>query len=410
MIVSVYNNNYNLESFIDNHPGGRTVFDQLEPGDDATALFNSYHSNCSRNKIECMLKQYKVSKCEHNTKYKQYSYRHNGFYRTVKRKVYEKYKNKSMKATWFWCLKVVVFIYLAYYFETKNRPDIFTTILNATITGFCLIFLTFNLLHDSSHYAISSSYKVNEFLSRMIQACISWNHYLWFRHHVYAHHSFTGEDNADPDLCNYKPFFQKRHNDKLKYPIPNQEKWIIPIIGFFPGQYFGQVVQYFLFMFKETIWGVRIDNSKCFKPLELTCYIFFTYFFYSQVYTDTLSFFIKLFILNMFYFLCIAPNHDTNESTVENHTPNTDDWGENQVRSSANFGTNSIIINELFGGINYQIEHHLFPDVCHVHYPEISIIVKETCKEFNIPHVELSWFDAIKSCLITYKRFNRKTE
>ena len=40
----------------------------------------------------------------------------------------------------------------------------------------------------------------------------------------------------------------------------------------------------------------------------------------------------------------------------------------------------------LFGGINYQIEHHLFPSVAHCHYPAISKIVKETCQEFDIEY------------------------
>jgi linoleoyl-CoA desaturase len=50
------------------------------------------------------------------------------------------------------------------------------------------------------------------------------------------------------------------------------------------------------------------------------------------------------------------------------------------------------------GGLNHQIEHHLFPNVCHVHYPALKEIVKKTALEFNVPyHEHKSWFGALKS-------------
>ena len=50
------------------------------------------------------------------------------------------------------------------------------------------------------------------------------------------------------------------------------------------------------------------------------------------------------------------------------------------------------------GGLNFQVEHHLFPTICHVHYPAVSEIVKETCEEFNVPYLENPTFwTALKS-------------
>ena len=64
------------------------------------------------------------------------------------------------------------------------------------------------------------------------------------------------------------------------------------------------------------------------------------------------------------------------------------DWGETQVRNSGNFITNNYLYSYIFGGINYQIEHHLFPSLCPIHYHKIQNIVKQTCKEFNIPYID----------------------
>lgn len=57
-----------------------------------------------------------------------------------------------------------------------------------------------------------------------------------------------------------------------------------------------------------------------------------------------------------------------------------------QLATTCNFAPNSRVLEWFIGGLNYQVEHHLFPDICHVHYREISKIVKVTAEEFNVPY------------------------
>jgi linoleoyl-CoA desaturase len=66
--------------------------------------------------------------------------------------------------------------------------------------------------------------------------------------------------------------------------------------------------------------------------------------------------------------------------------PLTVGWAEHQVRTTANFAPGDRFLTWYLGGLNYQIEHHLFPRVCHVHYPALSPIVSATCQEFGIPY------------------------
>jgi linoleoyl-CoA desaturase len=61
-------------------------------------------------------------------------------------------------------------------------------------------------------------------------------------------------------------------------------------------------------------------------------------------------------------------------------------WAEHQVRTTANFAPNNLFVNWFVGGLNYQIEHHLFPRISHVHYPALSRIVRETCEEHGLPY------------------------
>lgn len=153
--------------------------------------------------------------------------------------------------------------------------------------------------------------------------------------------------------------------------------------------------------------------------------------------TQTISYFCTM---NMWYWMCIAPDHDTWESAFENkkkgmkkgmkseeqedrgeggegdygdygHGCGVMDWGEMQVRESGSFAVNMPWVCAMFGGINYQIEHHLFPQISHVHYPQISPIVQKTCDDFNIPYNKHgTWTSAIRSVIRSYRQCGMQKE
>jgi linoleoyl-CoA desaturase len=71
-----------------------------------------------------------------------------------------------------------------------------------------------------------------------------------------------------------------------------------------------------------------------------------------------------------------------------------DEWAIHQVKTTANFAPRGRLISWYVGGLNFQIEHHLFPKVCHVHYPAIAPIVREVCAEYDVPYTEYASFPA----------------
>jgi linoleoyl-CoA desaturase len=75
---------------------------------------------------------------------------------------------------------------------------------------------------------------------------------------------------------------------------------------------------------------------------------------------------------------------DTTFMVPKEEGPMEEEWLVHQLRTTANYSPGSRVFPWLAGGLNYQIEHHLFPDICHVHYRSISKIVRETAAEFNI--------------------------
>jgi linoleoyl-CoA desaturase len=88
--------------------------------------------------------------------------------------------------------------------------------------------------------------------------------------------------------------------------------------------------------------------------------------------------------------------------TIENN------WAIHQLNTTVNFSRSNKFVSWYVGGLNYQVEHHLFPNICHVHYPEISKIVKSTAEEYGIPYLENPTFmQALKSHLAMVVKFGK---
>jgi linoleoyl-CoA desaturase len=83
-------------------------------------------------------------------------------------------------------------------------------------------------------------------------------------------------------------------------------------------------------------------------------------------------------------------------------------WAVHQMRTTVDFARRSRVLCWLLGGLNFQVEHHLFPGVCHIHYPAMSRIVEETCREFGVPHTSHgSFLGGIRSHYRWLRRLGR---
>jgi linoleoyl-CoA desaturase len=85
------------------------------------------------------------------------------------------------------------------------------------------------------------------------------------------------------------------------------------------------------------------------------------------------------------------------------------EWAVHQIKTTANFAEKNKIISWLVGGLNFQIEHHLFPRVSHIHYPAISSIVRAHCVQFDLPyHSFPNVRQAVVSHIRTMKRLGQR--
>jgi len=178
-----------------------------------------------------------------------------------------------------------------------------------------------------------------------------------------------------------------------------------------PNQHLGQVIIYAISIFEggKQIWGLSLDPQSVFDKIA-SISIFSLSFFCNFVFPLYLDFSMETLLvmgvywsgLGLGYFANVLPNHDLidihNDLESKKNIGQVD-WGEWQLRASANHTTGKgflpLLVTNLWGGMNYQIEHHLFPSVSHVHFPAISKYVEETAKEFNIPYRSLSYLESI---------------
>ena len=84
------------------------------------------------------------------------------------------------------------------------------------------------------------------------------------------------------------------------------------------------------------------------------------------------------------------------------------EWTAHQVETAVDFARGNRLLTWYLGGLNFQIEHHLFPKTCHIHYPAISPIVEETCRAHGIAHLSHPRMrDALRSHVRLLKRLGR---
>lgn len=396
----IYGKQYDLTEFIPNHPGGKEILINTKGQEDITALFETYHAFSDKGNILSILEKYKVGETQAESKYDFTLY--NELLNTIKLNTPFKNRTAIKAKALYYCQNIIALtLYIiCIYNATSVNFSLTASSLFATIAGMLWMSIGFNIMHDGSHYAISTNPKINNLLSYAWNSFGLWNHTLWFFHHVYYHHSFTNQDN-DPDVYHYTPFAKKNNKNKKVFHFGKYTKYIILSVAYiFPGFYTGQAFVYFMEGYlKKKLLTIKVPKDiQYYSAYEICLSLLKIYILTRLRLPVLLSYIVSI---NIFYHMNIIGDHDTYETHVENkYTGN--DFLKIQVCNSANFCTDSILWTHVFGGINYQIEHHLFPNMNHKHYPLISQFVRDFCKQKKIPYVEhRSIMDIYRSFLKT---------
>lgn len=284
-----------------------------------------------------------------------------------------------------------------------------------TGAGFVLIMWGLTQFHDASHYAFAGGVCVNKRLAATWGAVAYWPPWMWHKHHVERHHTCTGDYQRDPDLRHGAPFMRKTAAAPKNRYIGISPLMQLAAMLIAPGMYFGQSFHYTLVRFgvKKNLWkmsGLVPDEHGIVSNWEISLYIWFPLWIGAlwQRAGPALALAAGasyIIAANVAYAANILPDHDTDAShanlaALERLSAHPDgakralahSWTAKQAAASANWGGR--IWCFFFGGINYQIEHHLFPRVHHSLYPEIAPIVAATCANYGVPYVHYTSINA----------------
>lgn len=319
------------------------------------------------------------------------------FFNALKSAVDEYFASNNLKKTGNWklYLKTVILIpaailiYLGLLFLPLN---IFTGILLSALLGFTMASIGFNVMHDACHGSYSSRKWVNDIFSLTMNA-LGGSAFMWKLKHNIIHHTYTNIDGIDDDINNM-PFMRQCRTQPLKPIHRYQNYYMFFLYGF---------TSLFIFITDYTKYFSKRIYTTALKPMDMKEHIIFwiskaMYWFFYIILPIMLvgfkawllGFLVMQFVLGItlaiVFQLAHVVEHVEFEAAGIEPVKIENEWALHQVKTTADFSPKNKIISWFVGGLNFQVEHHLFPRISHIHYPDLSKIVKQTCEQFNITY------------------------
>jgi fatty acid desaturase (delta-4 desaturase) len=278
-----------------------------------------------------------------------------------------------------------VAFYLEYYIHSRKRYVWYLT----AILGWLFAMIGMNVQHDANHGAISRNPKVNRVLG-MSQNWIGGSALDWIHQHVVQHHINPNDIDHDPDIIGnailrlnpLKPLFAIQHFQHI---------YIFVLLAVFGLTYIFFTFQHLYEGFHFVHMSQLVKKNRTFEEMTMLVF-FFRWFVLPIIQVPALSTMLNvfpMFIVGGYYlafFFLISHNFEgvamnEHKFVVEKHSS----FMRKQIETASNVGGEWLCF--LNGGLNYQIEHHLFPRIQHTHYPLIAPVVKKFCEKKGIPYV-----------------------
>lgn len=327
------------------------------------------------------------------------SFNNNGqvFYTSLKKSVDQYFSSNEIKKTGNWKLytKALVLIPLSifiYIFLLTGSYSAISGILLSFLLGFSLVSIAFNVMHDACHGSYSSKKWVNELLGLTMNALGS-NAFIWKIKHNVVHHTYTNVDGLDDDI--------------IKTPVLR----LCPTQEWKPVHRFQFIYMFFIYSISTILWVFLTDLLKYFSKKIIVTDMKITRKEHIIFWTSKLLYIVFYIVipvilvgwqawlagylivnctmgLTLALVFQLAHVVEKTDFEVAGDTPKMiqSEWAIHEVKTTANFAAKNKIISWFVGGLNFQIEHHLFPRVSHVHYAAISNIVQQHCKQHNLPY------------------------
>jgi linoleoyl-CoA desaturase len=341
----------------------------------------------------------------------------NEFYQSLKASVDEYFEKKKVKKTGDWRLytKTIVLVGTAiagYCVLMLTNPSALVALLLCALLGFTFACIGFSVMHDANHGSYSTKPKINDMIGLSANA-LGASSFFWKQKHNIIHHTYTNVDGIDDDIAK-SPIIRQCESQKWVPAHRIQHLYLLPIYAlssifwiFFMdfAKYFGRKI------YTTDAWKMSAKNKAIFwatKAGYLTFYIVLPIMEWG--FLPWLGGFLLLhavmgLTLSLVFQLAHVVENTEFETVALDETKHIETaWAEHELKTTSNFAMGNKVISWFVGGLNYQIEHHLFPRVSHVHYPAISKIVMQKCEEYNLPYNK---YDTMSEALASHFRVMR---
>jgi len=265
----------------------------------------------------------------------------------------------------------------------------------AVILGVSIAAIGFNIQHDGGHRAYSDRRWVNKIMAMTLDL-MGGSSYLWDWKHNSIHHTYPNIDGHDDDIDVGLLARLSPHQKRLGFHrLQGIYLWLL--YGFLAIKW------HFYDDFYNVAVG-RIGGHKIPRPRgkDLLVFIggkvaFFSIAFgipillhpvWAVLCVYAVAAFVSGVVLSVVFQLAHCVGEADFPVPVEGGARMETDWAVHQVQTTVDFARRSRVLCWFLGGLNFQVEHHLFTKICHVHYPALSKVVEETCREFGVRYAE----------------------
>lgn len=310
-----------------------------------------------------------------------------------------RYANTNMifKTIFMLLLYLVPFVLMMTLFEST-----WAVMLMWILMGFGLAGIGLSIMHDANHSAYSRHSWVNKWLGHLM-LLLGGSDVNWRIQHNVLHHTYTNVSGMDEDidsgvLMRFAPQQKRRWAHRFQFLYA----WFL--YGFMTIMWVSSkdYVQYARYKKRDLFKTQGLSNRRALVNLILAKAGYFAVFLVLPIIFSPVSWWVTILFFLMMHFiggltlaLIFQPAHVVPVSGFPEPDSGgniEESWAVSQLLNTANFAPRSRVFSWYVGGLNYQIEHHLFPNVCHVHYRKIATIVRDTAFEYNLPYYSYKTF------------------
>lgn len=320
------------------------------------------------------------------------------FVATLKKSVndYFKQNNLSTKANGEMVIKSVLLIlsYLLPFVLVLTVPmNAWLGLLCAITMGIGIAGVGMGVMHDACHGAYSRKQWVNNLLAGSLYLLGS-NVLNWKIQHNVLHHTYTNIEGLDEDIEHKGPI-RLSENSELKGLHRYQHVYAVFFYGLMT---IAMLTNDFTRLVKYSKMGLLNTQGKNLKrefakmmmrkiiylAVIIGLPLWLTPFSIGQI---LLGFFVMHWVASIILSFVFQMAHVVEGASQEDNGHDIEtDWHVHQLRTTSDFARNNRLLSWYVGGLNFQIEHHLFPGICHIHYRQLALIVERTAGAYNIPY------------------------